>query len=234
MPRPEKPTPAANPRSPQELVIFGTGAFAEIAHYYFSHDSERRVVAFCVDGEFLDVERFQGLPVVPAEELKARYPAEHYSLFVAVGHGEGNQARARKVEQFSGSGYELASFVSTRAHVAPDLHIGPNSMVMEEAVLQPWVEIGRDSMIWSTTRIGLRSRIGDHCWLVCPLLGESVRISDYTFVGLNATIGPHVTVAARNVIGAGALILRDTKEAEIYPGDPTVPTRAKSDRLRQI
>src|SRR5690349_1987393 len=48
----------------RDIVIFGTRNFAEIAHYYFTHDSEHRVVAFTVDGEFIDSDTFAGLPVV--------------------------------------------------------------------------------------------------------------------------------------------------------------------------
>ncbi len=58
----------------RDLVIFGTRNFAEIAHYYFTHDSPHRVVAFSVDGAYLESPTFAGLPVVPFEEVSRHYP----------------------------------------------------------------------------------------------------------------------------------------------------------------
>ena len=39
--------------SKKKLVIFGIANFAEIAHYYFSNDSEYEVVAFTVDTAYV-------------------------------------------------------------------------------------------------------------------------------------------------------------------------------------
>ena len=51
------------------LVIFGTGDIAQLAHYYFSHDSDRRVTGFTVDGPFLTRTEFCALPVIPFDEI---------------------------------------------------------------------------------------------------------------------------------------------------------------------
>ena len=37
----------------QDIVVFGTGDIAELAHFYFTHDSAYRVVAFTVDAAFI-------------------------------------------------------------------------------------------------------------------------------------------------------------------------------------
>ena len=38
----------------KDLIIFGTAELAELAYYYFTHDSDYEVVAFTVDEEFYD------------------------------------------------------------------------------------------------------------------------------------------------------------------------------------
>jgi sugar O-acyltransferase (sialic acid O-acetyltransferase NeuD family) len=216
------------------IVIFGAGAFAELAHYYFTHDSAYTVAAFTVDGAYLREPTFRGLPVVPYEEVPARFPPEEYGMFVAIGIGRVNRLRAAKVDEVETSGYRLASFVSSRADVAADLEVRPNTMIMERAGIQPFVAIGRDTIVWSASRIGFHTRVGDHCWLTCALFGESVTIGDFTFVGLNATVAPGLTLGRSNVIGAGALILHDTKDDEVYPGTPSVASRVPSHRLRRF
>lgn len=53
----------------QPLVIFGLGDIAQLAHYYFSTDSNYEVVAFTVDAVYITVTEFCGLPVAPFEDV---------------------------------------------------------------------------------------------------------------------------------------------------------------------
>lgn len=218
----------------RDLIIFGTRNFAEIAHYYFTHDSDYRVVAFTVDGEFVESDTFAGLPVVAFEELPRRFAPDACDLFVAVGHQKLNSQREAKANAAEAAGYQLASFVSTKADVPPEFQLEPNCMIMERATLQPFVRVGRNSIIWSTTRIGFHTKIGANCWVVCALFGESCTVGDNTFVGLNATIAPGLTIGQGNVIGAGALITKDTRDYEIYRGASSVASRVPSTRLGKI
>lgn len=215
-----------------DLVIFGTSAFAEIAHYYFSEDSDYTVVGFTVDGAFVEESTFRGLPVVPFEEVETQFAPTGHHLFVAVGYHELNDQRARKMAEAESKGFELASFVSSKADVGADLVLPPNAMVQERAVLQPFVKIGRGTILWSTTRIGFHTQIGDYCWLVCPIFGESVQVGDRSFIGLNATIGPSITIGRRNVIGAGALVLKSTGDDEVFRGARSVASKVPSTKLR--
>ena len=218
----------------KELVIFGTGPFAELAHYYFQRDSDYSVAAFTLDAAFISESVFQGLPVVAFENVETDFPPENYDLFVAMGIQKVNRQRSAKVAEAQAKGYKLASFLSSKASVADDLVMRPNTFVMEGATLQPFVTVGWDTIIWPGCSIGFKSRIGDHCWLVASTLGESVVVGDHTFVGIRATIAPSRTIGAGNVIGAGALIVNDTKDFEVYKGQASVPSRAPSYRLRRI
>jgi sugar O-acyltransferase (sialic acid O-acetyltransferase NeuD family) len=216
------------------LVIFGTGGFAEIAKYYFERDSTYSVVGFTVDAAYVVEATFQGLPVVAFEELKASFPPDQAEMFVAMGIQKVNQIRAAKVAEAEARGYRLASYLSSRARVPDDLVLQSNTFIMEEVGLQANVTVGRNSVLWPRTGVGFRSRIGDHCWLVTATLGESVTVGDYSFIGLNATISSHVAIAPSNVIGAGALILEDTKESSVYKGHASERSRVPSRRLFRI
>lgn len=218
----------------RRLVIFGAGGFAEMAHYYFEHDSPYSVAAFTVDAAYIAEATFQGLPVIAFEELEASFPPSQAKLFVAMGIQKVNQQRAGKVAEAEGRGYELASFLSSKSHVADDLVMKPNSFVMEHSILLPKVSIGRDSILWARSSIGFGTRIGDHCWLVAPTLGAGVIVGDFSFIGLNATIAPHKTVGHSNVIGAGAVVLEDTKDSAVYKAQASVVSRVPSHRLRRI
>ena len=53
----------------RRLVVFGAKQIAEVCAFYFDHDSDYEVVAFTVDGEFLEAGTFAGRPVVSFEEI---------------------------------------------------------------------------------------------------------------------------------------------------------------------
>ena len=170
--------------------------------------------------------------MVPFEELRKSFPPEKYDVFVAVGISRINQLRAAKVEEISASGYHLASFLSSRACTPSDFVLRPNTMIMEHVIIHPHVQVGGDTIIWSGSRVAIKSKIGDHCWVTSAVIGESVKVGDFTFVGLNATIAPFVNVGRSNVIGAGALVLRDTPDNTVLKGIGSKPSRVPSNRIR--
>lgn len=215
----------------RKLVILGCGNFGETAHYFFVHDSRYEVAAFAVDAKFLKADSFHGLPVVAFEEVQERFPPDDHDLFVAVGLRNVNRQRAAKFAEAEEKGYRLASYLSSKAVVPADLQLAPNTWIMETAHLHPYVTIGRNTIIWSRSTVGLKSAIGDDCWISGGLVGESVKVGAGTFIGLGATVASFTSVGKGNLIGAGALILKDTKDFQIYRGRPSAPSRVPSTRF---
>jgi sugar O-acyltransferase (sialic acid O-acetyltransferase NeuD family) len=218
----------------RRLIILGCGNFGQAAHHYFVHDSDYEVVAFAVDGSMLDAESFQQLPVVALEEIQERYPPGDHDLFVAVGLRDLNRQRAAKIAQCEGLGYQLASYVSSRAIVPPGFTPGANTWIMETAHLHPYVTVGNDAIIWGSSTVGFKSVIGDHCWISGGLIGDGVTVGQGTFLGLGATIASFATVGKHNVIGAGALILKDTQDFEVFRGHASTPSPVPSTRFTKF
>jgi FlaA1/EpsC-like NDP-sugar epimerase len=66
----------------EKVVIFGTGVIGQLAHFYFSHDSDFKVVAFTADDEYVESDELLGLPVVKFSDVARLFPPEQYSMFV--------------------------------------------------------------------------------------------------------------------------------------------------------
>lgn len=218
----------------KKLIIFGAHNFAQIAQYYFKHDSDYEVMAFTVDSEFIKESTYQSLPVIPFEEVEQIYSPDQFDMFVAVGVQMNNTLRERKVTEAEAKGYRLATFLSTKALVPPDLSLLPNTWIMEAAHIHPFVTIGRNTIIWSRSTIGHGTTVGNNCWISAGLCGESVVIGDNTFIGLGSTISSFRTIGKCNLIGAGAVILKDTIDFEVYRGNESKPSRVPSNRLRSF
>lgn len=210
-------------------MIFGTGTFAQVARVYLDRDSDHRVVAFTVDGELLDAPYVDGLPVVAFDELEDTHPPGTHAMLVAIGFSRVNRARAEVYDRCKAKGYELISYVNSRATVFGDLRLGDNCFVFEENVIQPFVRLGNDVIVWSGNHIGHHSRIGDHTFIAShAVISGGVTIRERCFLGVNATLRDGITVASDSVIGAGALIMSDTVEGGVYAVRGTEPLEKKS------
>ena len=212
-----------------DVVVFGTGDFAQIVCEYLRDDSPHDVVAFSVHERYVEEPELLGLPVVPFEQLEERHPPSDCAMFVAVGFSGVNKARRAMYEECRSKGYELISYVNSKAIHWGELELGDNSFVFEANVIQPFVRIGSNVIIWSGNHIGHHSRIGDHCFIAShAVISGNVTIGEESFVGVNATFRDGVTVAPRCLIGAGALIMKDTEEGDVYSVRGTEPRDMKS------
>lgn len=216
------------------LVIFGATDAAELAHYYFSTDSDREVTAFCVDQKYRSAETFRGLPLVSFEEVSRLYPPAEHDFFVALGYSKLNELRKEKYAAAKLLGYSLASYVSSHATVLSK-KIGDNCFILEDNTIQPFVTIGNNVTLWSGNHIGHHSTIHDHCFLASHIVVSGrVEIHEGCFIGVNATLRDHVTIGANCVIGAGALILSSAAEGGVYLGPNTERSKVPSSRLPKI
>jgi sugar O-acyltransferase (sialic acid O-acetyltransferase NeuD family) len=217
------------------LVMFGTGDIAQLAYYYFSNDSVYEVVAFTVDAAYITNEKFCDLPVVPFEEIVNRYPPDTYQIFVALSYSKLNQVRKEKYLAVKTLGYKIASFISSKATILNDGHIGENCFIFEDNTIQPFVTIGNNVTLWSGNHIGHHSAIKDHCFIASHVVvSGGVEIGEQCFVGVNATLRDHIKIGEKCVIGAGALMLADAEPEGVYIGAATERSKVPSTRLRGI
>lgn len=203
-----------------KIILFGVGQVASLTYAYLTRDSEYEVVAFTVDRDHLMEPTLFGLPIVPFDEVERLYPVEEYGMLVSISFRRMNRLRAEKYQQAKAKGYKLINYVSSRALTWPDLVIGENCCIMGTTVIDPFARIGNNVHIGSGCHIGHHTAIHDHCFLAARVaVAGAVTIGPYSFLGMNATVRDGVTVAADCVIGAGAGILKDTQEQEVYIGN---------------
>jgi sugar O-acyltransferase (sialic acid O-acetyltransferase NeuD family) len=219
----------------KKVVIFGTGDLAQVAHFYLTHDSPYEIVAFTANRDYIKEDRVFNLPLVPFEEIEEKYPPNKFSMFIAIGYKGVNKLRARIYMKAKEKGYELISYINSKVIKWEDMEIGDNCFIFENQVIQPFVKIGSDVIIWSGNHIGHHSIIGDHCFITSHVvISGNVKIGPYCFIGINATLRDGITIGRECVIGAGSLILRDTKEREVYTAKSAELRSIDSSKLRDI
>lgn len=194
----------------RKLILIGDSAFAEIAYEYFTHDSPYEVVAFAVEREFRKRESLFGVPVVAFEDIESLYaPAQHH-FYAALVYTQLNRLRARFYREAKAKGYAPASYISPRAFVWRNVKLGEHCFIFEDNVIQPFVTIGNDVVLWSGNHIGHHSTIGDHAFISSHVVVSGFcDIGANGFFGVNAAIGNNVTIGADCLVGAGAVVIKN-------------------------
>ena len=115
-----------------KVVLFGVSQWAELAHFYLTHDSPHEVAAFTVDRDFIAGDQFKDLAVVAFDEVERHYPPDQFKMFIPVSFKRMNHIRAEKYYEAKSRGYELISYVSSRATIFPGLECGDNCFILED------------------------------------------------------------------------------------------------------
>lgn len=219
----------------KQLVIFGSGDIAQLAHYYFTNDSDYNPVAFTVDKDYIESDTFCGLPVIAFEEISEHFPPQEYSIFIALSYSHINATRKEKYLAAKSLDYPIASYVSSHSTVLNRDDIGENCFIFEDNTIQPFVRIGNNVTLWSGNHIGHHSIIRDHCFIASHIvISGGVEIGEQCFIGVNATLRDHIVIGDRCVIGAGTLIMSDTAPDGLYIGNATKRSIVPSTKLKKI
>lgn len=218
-----------------KVVIFGTGKIADVVYFQLTNDSPHEVVAFIADGAYLKKSEMFGLPVVPFEDVQNKYPADDFKMLIAVGYQGLNKFRAQKYDEAKTKGYELISYVSSRASNFGQVEIGDNCLILENAVIQPCSRVGSNVIIWSSNHIGHHASVGDHCFIAGQvIIGGSTIIEPYCFIGVNAAIGHEITIGRESFIGAGTLITKNVEPKSVYIAQDTAKYRLDSSAFLRL
>ena len=219
----------------RKLVVFGSGDMAELAHYYFSTDSEHTIAAFTLDAAFLKESTFCDLPVIAFEEVAKHFAQDEHDMFIALSYSKINALRKEKYLAAKSMGYRLVSYVSSHATILNDGCIGDNCFILEDNTIQPFVTVGNNVTMWSGNHIGHHSIIRDHVFIASHVVvSGGVEIGEQCFIGVNASLRDHIKVGERCVVGAGTLLLSDADPEGLYIGTATGRAGIDSSKLKKI
>lgn len=217
------------------IIIFGVGDLAQLAHHYFSNDTDYEVAGFTVDRDYMTESRFLGLPVLPFETISDQCPPDRFEIFIALGYSGLNAVRKQKYLKATEMGYRMASYVSPRATILNDGKIGDNSFILENNTVQPFAAIGNNVTLWSGNHIGHHTIIRDHTFIAShAVISGKVEIGESCFIGVNATIRDHIKIGDRCIIGAGALVMEDAEPGSVYISEPTRSAPINSNHIKRI
>lgn len=217
----------------RKVLIYGTGQIAELVLYYLSIDSQYSVCGFVVDDEFAHADEFCGLPVLSPTRVIENFKPKDFSMFIAISYSSMNANRRKKCDWARSNGYELISYVSSRATTYEDLKFGDNCLILEDNTIQPFVTLGNNVFLWSGNHVGHHSVIEDDVFISsqCVISGNCV-VGERSFLGVNCTVQNNLRVGVACFVGPGSLVRGDVADESVLLTKATESQNIKSRNLR--
>tara|TARA_Y100001968_G_C19390946_1_gene735559 strand:+ start:642 stop:1325 length:684 start_codon:yes stop_codon:yes gene_type:complete len=218
----------------KKLIIFGTGIISDCLTSYFENQTKYEIVAYSVDKEFINTQKFKDKPLLAKEDIIKMYTPNDCYIFVALGYHNLNKLREDKFNYFKKNGFRFASLIPDCYQNIP-VKIGQNCLVLPGVTLQPHCQINDNVFIWSNALIGHHSIINNNCWVTGgSTIGGVSKLGDNSFLGLNATVGPNISIGENCILGAHTLTTRNLLSNSVVVQPDTSIHRLDSNQFLRI
>ena len=105
--------------------------------------------------------------------------------------------------------------------------------MLENNVIQPFVIIGNNVIIWSGNHIGHHSIVEDNVYISSQVvISGRVKVCKNSFIGVNSTFRDNIKVGSFSIFGAGSLITKDTDDYSIYKSNSSLKSKIPSNKIK--
>jgi sugar O-acyltransferase (sialic acid O-acetyltransferase NeuD family) len=192
-----------------DLVIFGASRSAEVAKAYLDAHSEHRVVGFTVDAQFATSGRFADLPLVAWEHLEQFFPPDRVQLLGPISYRRMNEFRRDRYLEGKARKYRFASFIHPDSRIYTK-DIGEHCFILAANVIEPFVTIGNNVIVWGGSYLAHHCVIGDHCFLSAQVgIAGATRIGERCFLGGQVGVIEGLTIGDGCLLSGGAVVAKD-------------------------
>jgi len=170
-----------------------------------------------------------GVNIAGADEHLSTYAPSDIYLANGVGAIASTQQRQATYEKYAVQGYEFLPLIHPDAVIAESAILSDGVQCMAGTIIQPEVQLGKNTVINTRASIDHDSEIGAHSFIgPGAVTGGSVKINAGAFIGTGAIILPSVVIGENAVVGAGATVTRDLCIGERVAGNPASSLRSET------
>lgn len=202
----------------KELHILGAGGHAKVVV------SLAQALGIRIAGIYADDTGVPLLENVPTLPLSWVPDLPSTNGVIAIGSNAVRQRVASSYQQLS-----WAHLIHPTAWISPDVKVGPGTIVMAGAMVQPGTQLGIHVIVNTSSSVDHDCRLNDfvHVAPGCHLAGN-VTLADGVFAGVNSAFIPGIHVGAWSVVGAGSVVTQSLPANTTSVG---VPAKVIRDRL---
>ena len=143
---------------------------------------------------------------------------EYDGVIVAIGN---NRIRQQKLQELSRAGATAITLIHPSASVSKYTKIGPGSVVVAGAVINPDCIIGSGAIINTCSSVGHDCILGEAVH-ICPgaRLAGGTEVGDRAWVGVGSSVRQLIKIGADAIIGAGSAVVKDVTANTTVMGVP--------------
>ncbi|MDF2667930.1 MAG: transferase [Paenibacillus sp.] len=203
------------------VLIIGAGSLGLLTLDILIANKETASIAFLDDQEVSIGQHIHGYPVFgPIAAIIVHLSRLHHTSFIIA--IAGNTIRKKLADA-----YRPLTFINAihpQTVISPFATLGIGNIVLPGTVIDPDVQIGNHTIINKSVSIGHNSVLMD-----CSQAAHGVRIGGFSclkpraFIGLGASLLPHITVGEDAIVGAGAVVTRHVDNNQTVVGVPAKP-----------
>lgn len=195
----------------KDVIIIGAGGHARVIADIVRCRHDRLL-------GFLDDCAKDGIGDIPVRGTVKDYVNYPNACFVI---GIGNASVRRKLAEEM-KGVQWYTAIHPAAVVSElNVSIGPGTVVMAGAVINPGAAIGAHCIINTAAVVEHDNVIGDFAHIsVGAKLAGTVTVGPDTWVGIGAVVSNNLSICGGSFIGAGAVVVKSIPEPGTYVGVP--------------
>lgn len=199
------------------LLIVGAGGHGKVVADTALETGCWQEIAF-LDARYPELQHNDVAPVIGTEGDAGRVRDRFPELVVAIGN---SSLRISLLEKFRELGFRLADVIHPRAFVSRDVVLGGGCVVFAQAAINRSARLGLGCIVNTGATVDHDCLLGNgvHC---CPgsHLGGGVRIGDFSWVGIGASVIQQISIGARVTLGAGSAVISDIPDHATAVGVP--------------
>lgn len=197
-----------------KLLIIGASGHGRVVADVALKMNKWQKIAFLDDG-IINVGH--GLEVI-GKSIEAESYIQDYDIFVAIGN---NTVREKFLEHLEASNASIPALVHPSAIVGTRVDIKSGTVVMANAVINSFTNIGRGCIINTAATIDHDNVIHDYVHISPGAnLAGTVEIGKGTWIGVGSAVSNNVTIISGCKIGAGTVVVKNITEIGTYVGVP--------------
>ncbi|QRN85515.1 hypothetical protein JR334_11295 [Clostridia bacterium] len=204
------------------VVLYGTSPVSQMVFLDAKEQEDFQIVAATQKREDRNNDTFFDIPLLDFHTITKEYPPEDYDMLLAISHITEIRYRQRLFETIKQMGYTMRNYISPRADVKDTSNWGENNIVMAGAHVGVNGILGDNNLIRQNTYLGHNFIVGDNNVISpgCCIAGDVV-VKDGCYFGLNATVVDYLTVETETLVGAGAVVIKNTEPYSTNVGNPS-------------
>ena len=194
------------------VIIIGTGGHAKVIADIVLRSGDN-LVGFLTSDR--DKDTFVGKPILGDETAYVEY--RDCCFIIAIGN-----SKVRERISNSMAGVEWYTAIHPSSTISRiNTSIGGGTVVMANAVINPFAQIGNHCIINTNATVEHDDVIEDFSHIsVGTKLAGNVKIGKRTWVGMGATVSNGIRVCEDCMIGAGAVVVKNIEVSGTYVGVP--------------